>query len=75
MSAVNRKVDAKGRVVLPEEFAGRTVKVEVVGAGKVLVRVAEPRRRPKLGQLLAGITRRNLPEKVEFGPPVGGEAL
>ncbi|HVK16095.1 MAG TPA: hypothetical protein VM533_04045 [Fimbriiglobus sp.] len=76
MSATTRKVDAKGRVVLPEDFAGRTVRVEVVGDGQVLVRVAAlPRRRPRLRQLLAGVTRRNLPEKVEFGAPVGGEAL
>jgi antitoxin component of MazEF toxin-antitoxin module len=76
MATVTRKVDAKGRVVLPEEFAGRTVRVEVVGDGQVLVRVARPpRRRPTLSQLMAGVTRRNLPERVEFGAPVGDEAL
>jgi antitoxin component of MazEF toxin-antitoxin module len=76
MAPLTRKVDTKGRVVLPEEFAGQTVKLEVVGEGHVSVRIAKPpRKRPSLNELLSRITKKNRPEPVEFGAPVGDELL
>jgi hypothetical protein len=76
MSVQARKVDAKCRVILPEGFAGRTVLVEQVGEAEVRIRLAKhPRPRPSLHELLSRVTDDNLPEKVEFGPPIGEELL
>jgi len=76
MSEARRKVDAKGRVILPDRFAGQTVTVEEVDDTEVRVRLARlPRGRPSLARLLSRVTKSNLPEKVDFGPPVGGEQL
>jgi hypothetical protein len=76
MEVVNRKVDAKSRVVLPEHFAGKFVALELVSESEVRVRLAKvPRGRPLLSVLLGGITPGNLHEAVESGPPVGAEQL
>ncbi len=76
MIAKTRKADSKSRVVLPEQFAGRLVVVELVAHDEVRVKLARAvRKRPSLSDLLAGVTVSNLPEKVDFGPPVGKEIL
>ena len=74
MSESKRKVDAKGRVILPDRFAGQTVTVEEIGDTEVRVRLArQTRERPSLKALLSRVTRANLPEKVDLGPPAGDE--
>ena len=48
-----RKVDAKGRVVLPKGFAGKTVVVEQISDTELSVKVRRtPRRVPRLADLL-----------------------
>ena len=42
--------------------------------GRIVIEPAE-RLELKLEDLVAGITRRNLHDEVDFGGPVGGEAL
>ena len=76
MALSTRKVDAKGRVILPDKFVGQTVSLEMVSDTEVRIRVARPlRRRPSLSALMSRVTEENLPEKVDFGPPVGDEQL
>jgi hypothetical protein len=76
MAAVTRRVDAKSRVVLPEQFAGKVVKIESLGEGALKIRLARtPRPRPTLRSLVEGITRANVHKSVEFGGPVGAEQL
>jgi hypothetical protein len=75
MSFITRRVDAKSRVVLPEQFAGRVVLIDAVSDSEVRVRFARSRRRPSLKALLAGISDDNIHEPVEFGRPVGEEQL
>lgn len=76
MNTQHRKVDTKGRVVLPDQFAGRTVSVLAVSDTEVRIRITRvTRSRPSLEALLAGINPNDLPEKVDYGPPVGAEQL
>jgi hypothetical protein len=76
MSVQTRKVDAKCRVTLPEQFAGQVVAIHHVGESEVRVRIVKsPRRRPSLASLLAGVPDDYLPDEVVFGPPVGEELL
>jgi antitoxin component of MazEF toxin-antitoxin module len=76
MSISTCRVDAEGRIVLPPVFIGKTVTLAVVNESEVRVRLAAtPRRRPSLEALLARVTDENLPERVDFGPAVGGEQL
>ncbi len=76
MSLRTRKVDTKGRVVLPEQFVGRTVAIESVGEDEVRIRIVRaPRRCPPLSWLLAGATEDNLATDADFGPPTGDELL
>jgi hypothetical protein len=74
MSLSTRKVDTKGRVVLPEQFIGKTVAIERVGEEEVRIRIVRtPRRCPPLSWLLAGATEENLANGAVFGPPQGEE--
>ena len=76
MSLATRKVDERSRVVLPEAFAGRAVIIELVAPDEVRIRIKkEPRRRPSATELIALITDQNRHDLVDFGPPVGAEAL
>lgn len=63
---------------IPKPFAqeiharqGSEVDVALV-EGKLVVSPVE-QEAPNLGDLLAGVTRENLPATVDFGPPVGRE--
>jgi antitoxin component of MazEF toxin-antitoxin module len=70
-----RKVDAKGRVILPDKFAGQTVHVLEAG-GEVRIKIVRPlRRRPSLESLMSRVTEGNHHGEVDFGPPVGDEQL
>lgn len=74
MAIKTRRVDAKSRVILPESFAGQLVTVEVTDAGGLQIRIAKvARRRPSFYDLVAGMSDTDLPEFVDFGPPVGKE--
>jgi antitoxin component of MazEF toxin-antitoxin module len=76
MATLTRRVDAKSRVVLPEQFAGKVVKIESVGENELKIKLARaPRRRPSLRSLVEGITETNVHEAVEFGRPSGEEQL
>ena len=76
MAASTRKVDAKGRVILPDRFVGQFVAVDQVSDTEVRIRLAKvPRRRPSLKALLSQVTVANLPEKIDFGAAVGDEQL
>jgi DNA-binding transcriptional regulator/RsmH inhibitor MraZ len=76
MTEALRRVDAKGRIVLPPSFIGKTVVMTITSESEVRLRVAkEPRKRPSLRELLARVTEANLPEKVDLGPAVGEEQL
>lgn len=76
MSVSTRKVDTKGRVVLPDRFAGRLVSVDQVSDTEVRIRLAKvPRGRPSLGVLLSRVTAKNIPERIDFGAAVGDEQL
>ncbi|MDO9694547.1 MAG: AbrB/MazE/SpoVT family DNA-binding domain-containing protein [Candidatus Latescibacteria bacterium] len=63
---------------IPKPFAkevrvhqGSVVDVALV-EGKLVVSLVE-QEAPSLDELLAGVTRENLPAAVDFGPPVGRE--
>ena len=76
MSISTCQVDAQGRIVWPPSFIGKTVTLAVVNESEVRVRVADSaRRRPSFCELMAQVSESNLPEKVDFGPPVGDEQL
>ena len=76
MIARTQKSDSQSRVVLPAQFANRLVVVELVAHDECRVKLAQAvRKRPSLNALLAAVTEANLPEKVDFGPPVGNESL
>lgn len=73
---LTRKVDAKSRVVLPEQFTGKTVTIEATNDSEVVIRISKALRvRPSLKDLLSKVTPENLPEVVDFGPPVGNEVI
>lgn len=76
MAVSTRKVDTKGRVVLPDRFAGQVVAVDQVSETEVHIRLAKvPRGRPALAALLSRVTAKNIPEKIDFGAAVGNEQL
>ena len=76
MSQVKRKVDAKGRIVLPQGFAGQMVCLTPVSDTEVRISIARPLRgRPARGELLSRVTEDNRHTLVDFGPPVGEEQL
>jgi antitoxin component of MazEF toxin-antitoxin module len=76
MSVSTCRVDAEGRIVLPATFIGKTVTLAVVSESEVRVRLSPgTRTRPSLRELLSRVTDANLPEKIDFGPPVGEEQL
>jgi hypothetical protein len=76
MAVSTCRVDAEGRVVLPPSFIGKTVTLAVVSESEVRVRLlGSGRSRPSLRELLARVTEANLPEKADFGQPVGEEQL
>jgi hypothetical protein len=71
-----RKADKKARIALFPDFAGHLVIVERVGADELrVVKARVVRRRRSLDELLAGITDEQLHGEIDFGPPVGKEAL
>ena len=76
MPVRTRKVDAKARVILPEQFAGRMVTVDHLDETEIRIRlVKSPRGRPSLHSLLAGVPDEYQPDEIAFGPPVGEEEL
>lgn len=74
MDAATQQVDDESRVVLPPAFAGRTVVVESVSATEVRVRTVR-RTRMSFSELMARMDDTNQNEVIDFGPPVGEEAL
>ena len=76
MPVQTRKVDAKARVILPEQFAGRIVTVDHFGETEIRIRIVKtPRERPSLVSLLAGVPEDYQPDEILFGPPLGEEVL
>jgi hypothetical protein len=76
MATATRKVDTKGRVILPDRFAGQVVAVDQVSDTEVRIRLTKaPRKRPSLDALLSRVTAKNVPEKVDLGTAVGNERL
>lgn len=75
MDAATQQVDDESRVVLPPAFAGRTVVVESVSATEVRVRTVRRRKRMSFAELMARMDETNQNEVIDFGPPVGEEAL
>lgn len=74
MAVKTRKVDTKSRVILPESFAGQTVTVEQIDTCELRIRIAKAARtRPSFHQLVSRLSDCDLPEVVDFGPPVGKE--
>ena len=55
---------------------GKRVELTVRNGALVLQPLAKPRRKPRysLDELLSGMTRDNVPEEVDWGPPRGNEA-
>lgn len=74
---MTRRVDARGRVRLPSDFANQTVIVERVSENEVRVRKARVARKRKyrLKELMAQITDENIHRFADAGPLVGNEAL
>lgn len=54
---------------------GKRVELTVNGDTLVLRPVTRPKRKPRytLDELLAGMTRKNVPQEVDWGPPRGTE--
>lgn len=76
MAVATRKVDTKGRVILPDRFAGQVVAVDQVSDTEVHIRLTKaPRKRPSLAALLSRVTAKNVPEKIDFGAAAGNERL
>lgn len=74
MNVRTRKVDAKARTTLFDDFAGCTVTIERVGPEEVRIRkVRTVTRKYTLAQLVSGITKENRHPEISTGPPVGGE--
>jgi antitoxin MazE len=70
-------------VRIPKSFAdairasdGKRVELTVKNGALVLQPLAKPRRKPRyaLDELLAGMTRDNVPQEIDWGPPRGNEA-
>ncbi len=69
-------------VRIPKSFAnainasdGKRVELTLKNGALVLQPLAKPRRKPRysLDELLAGMTRDNVPREVTWGPPRGNE--
>ena len=69
-------------VRIPKSFAdainasdGKRVELMIKNGALVLQPLAKPRRKPRysLDELLAGMTRENVPEEVSWGQPRGNE--
>jgi antitoxin MazE len=69
-------------VRIPKPFAdairasdGKRVELTVRNGALVLAPLAKPRRKPRyaLDELLAGMTRDNVPQDIDWGPPRGNE--
>jgi len=75
MTVATRKVDERSRVVLPEGFAGKMVRIERLSEDSVTISITrEPRKRPSIASLVNSITDENRHAEVDFGPSVGAEA-
>lgn len=73
---ITRKADSKGRVTLYPDFGNRLLIMERISDDEVRIRKAKAgHKRPSLRQLLKGINENNIHPEVDFGPPVGKEAL
>jgi antitoxin component of MazEF toxin-antitoxin module len=70
MIIATRKADDRARIVLPEDYANQTVIIERLGKNELRLR-----KKPTLAQMLAAITPENIHDEVDFGRPVGKEAL
>lgn len=70
MVITTKKADARGRIVLPDDFANVTVVIERVGDNELRLR-----KKKSLAELVAGITPENLHGEWDTGPAVGKEAL
>lgn len=76
MVTITRKVDERSRVVLPEGYANQDVSITTLGNGQLKISLArKPRKRPSLASLLECVTDENRHEEIDFGPPVGKEAM
>jgi hypothetical protein len=74
VSKRTRKTDAKGRVVLPADFANVLVTVDRVSDDEIRIRKAKVAvKRISLRELLAGIPDKANEKEVDWGPPVGEE--
>lgn len=76
MPTQTRKVDAKSRVILPDQFAGKVVIIDAVSEGEVRVRLSQ--RRPvrfSLGQMLKGAAKADFHPDLGDGPAAGAEEL
>ena len=76
MKIATKKIDQKGRLTLPSDFAGCLVTVERVG-DELHVRKAKNRtaRKYSFRQLTAGVTSQHMHSEISTGPAVGREAL
>ena len=71
MPTATRKVDTKGRVILPDQFAGQVVAVDEVSDTEVRIRLTKaPRKRPSLDGAAGPGDREERPG--EGGPRAGG---
>ncbi|GEM_PF-3035798 len=76
MKTTTRKADSKGRVTLYPDFGNHLLIVERIGDDEVRIRKAKAvPKRLSLRELLQGINEDNIHPEVDFGPPVGKEAL
>jgi hypothetical protein len=76
MTILTRRIDQKGRLTLPDDFAGCLVTVQREG-DELRVRKAQRvvARRYSFKQLMAGVTKANMHAEVSTGPAVGRELL
>jgi antitoxin component of MazEF toxin-antitoxin module len=70
MIVATRKIDPRGRVVLPEDFANQTVVIERISDCELRLR-----KKKTLAHLVAAITPENLHGEWDTGPAVGKEVL
>ena len=76
MSIRTRKIDQKGRLTLPSDFAGCLVTVERTGDELHVRKVRQAvTRRYSFKQLMAKVTAKNIHAEIQTGGAVGGEAL
>jgi antitoxin component of MazEF toxin-antitoxin module len=76
MDVLTRRIDKKGRLTLPSDYAGCLVTVERQGDSLVVRKAKErPRRKYRLRDLLARITPENIHPETDWGKAVGKEVL